>query len=88
MPTALVLGATGATGKHILTELIANAEYTKVGEYGRRVTQFAGSPAKLVQHKIDFEKIEQAEGIKDGWDVVFIAYVYLTWLIEELEAVR
>lgn len=73
MPTALLLGATGATGKHILTELLSNPQYTKVGEYGRRTTQFAGSPSKLVQKKVDLEHIDQAEGIKDGWDVVFIA---------------
>lgn len=76
--TALLLGATGATGKHILQELLKSSEYTKVAEYGRRVTDAqavagTGGSQKLVQKAIDFEKLGEA-GLKDEkWDVVFIA---------------
>lgn len=37
IPSVLVLGATGAVGKHILSGLLASPEYTRVGEFGRRV---------------------------------------------------
>ncbi|KAG5635164.1 hypothetical protein H0H81_012176 [Sphagnurus paluster] len=76
--TALLLGATGATGKHILQELLKSSEYTKVAEYGRRVTDAqavagTGGSDKLVQKAIDFEKLGEA-GLRDEkWDVVFIA---------------
>ena len=75
MPSALILGATGAVGKHILSGLLASPEYTRVGEFGRRVTTFeTPPPEKLIQRQIpDFDKIEEVEGIKDGWDVVLIA---------------
>ena len=74
MPSALILGATGAVGRHILSGLLASPEYTRVGEFGRRVTSFDNPPEKLVQRKVpDFDKIEEVEGIKDGWDVVLIA---------------
>lgn len=69
-----MFGATGATGKHLLRELLAVDSYSKVGEYGRSVSKTEQLPStdKLEQKSIDFEKIEQ-EGIKDGnWDVVFI----------------
>lgn len=76
--SALIIGATGATGKHLLKELLASNDFSRVGEYGRRVTpadQLGGASSKLEQKVIDFEKIEEA-GLKDGkWDVVFITYV-------------
>ncbi|KAG2123459.1 hypothetical protein DEU56DRAFT_873458 [Suillus clintonianus] len=75
MSTALILGATGATGKHLLRELLSHDEWSKVGEYGRRVTPEADLPqnrGKLEQKTIDFEDLEAA-GLKDGrWDVVFV----------------
>lgn len=76
--SALIIGATGATGKHLLKELLASNDFSRVGEYGRRVTpteQLGGANSKLEQKVIDFEKIEEA-GLKDGrWDVLFITYV-------------
>ncbi len=58
-------------------------DYTRVGEYGRRVTQdIAEGKEKLEQKVINFEKLEEA-GLKDGkWDVVFITYVKdsLNWM--------
>jgi len=73
--SALIIGATGATGKHLLTELLGSSIFTRVGEYGRRCTpleSISGGKEKLEQKTIDFEKLEEA-GLKEGkWDVVFI----------------
>ena len=77
MVSALLIGATGATGKHVLKELLASPHYTTVGEFGRRTTPLDALPAdahkdKLVQKAIDFEKIDEA-GLKEGkWDVVIL----------------
>ncbi|KAG6909382.1 hypothetical protein DXG01_000825 [Tephrocybe rancida] len=75
--TALLLGATGQTGQKILHELLQSPDFTKVGEYGRRLTDKSslpsGSTEKLVQRAIDFENLGEA-GLKEHkWDVVFIA---------------
>ena len=79
--SALLIGATGATGKHILQELIKSEEFTRVGEYGRRVTpkeKLGAGASKVEQKVIDFEKLDEA-GLKEGkWDVVFITYVLLS----------
>ncbi|KAG1738967.1 hypothetical protein EDB19DRAFT_1909016 [Suillus lakei] len=75
MSTALIFGATGATGRQLLRELLSSDDWSKVGEYGRRVTPEADLPqnrGKLEQKTIDFENLEAA-GLKDGrWDVVFV----------------
>jgi oxidoreductase len=34
--SALIIGATGATGKKLLNELLSSPHFTRVGEYGRR----------------------------------------------------
>lgn len=75
--SALIFGATGQTGRHLLRELIASPTFTRVCEAGRRVTPAEELPAqasgKLEQKTIDFERLEEA-GLKEGqWDVVFIA---------------
>ncbi|KAI0074282.1 hypothetical protein K474DRAFT_1710021 [Panus rudis PR-1116 ss-1] len=83
--SALVLGATGAVGKYVLQELLKSPNYSRVSEYGRRVTGedqlkawgIAGEgKGKLEQKKIDFEALGNgnSQGLKEGnWDVVFIA---------------
>ncbi|KAG9040802.1 Protein fmp52, mitochondrial [Tulasnella sp. UAMH 9824] len=72
-PTAsesvLLLGATGATGKHLLRDLLASNHFSRVVEAGRRVTpteslQDAAGKEKLTQKTIDFEKLEES-GLKD-----------------------
>ena len=74
----MIIGATGAVGKNLLRELVASSEFTRVGEYGRRVTpkdKLGEGSSKLEQKAIDFEKLDEA-GLKDGkWDVVFVTYV-------------
>jgi len=74
--SALIFGATGQTGRHLLRELIASPTFTRVCEAGRRVTLAEELPAqasdKIEQKVIDFERLEDA-GLKEGqWDVVFI----------------
>jgi oxidoreductase len=77
--SALILGATGQTGRHLLRELIASPTFTRVCEAGRRVTSTADLPAqasgKLEQKVIDFERLDES-GLKEGkWDVVFVTCV-------------
>jgi len=79
--SALIVGATGASGTQLLLELLKSHHYTRVGEYGRRLTALDSLPAagkdKLVQKAIDFDKLisdtADDQGLKEGkWDVVFI----------------
>ena len=73
--SALIIGATGQVGGKLLQELLKDPSFTRVGEYGRRVTpaeSIQTGKEKLEQKSIDFEKVEEA-GLKDGkWDVVFV----------------
>ncbi len=79
-PTALILGASGQTGQHLLKELLASPHFSRVSEYGRRVTDIenlnlSSGKEKLEQKVLDFEQLNES-GLKDGkWDVVFITYV-------------
>jgi oxidoreductase len=77
--SALLIGATGATGKYLLKELLSSSHFTRVGEYGRRVTpldQITSGQEKLEQKTVNFEKLEDA-GLNAGkWDVVFITYYF------------
>ncbi|KAJ3717747.1 hypothetical protein C8R42DRAFT_151534 [Lentinula raphanica] len=72
---ALLIGASGQTGQHLLKELLNSPNYSQVHEYGRRVTDtelLSSGKDKLQQKVIDFEKLNDS-GLKDGnWDVVFI----------------
>ncbi|KAJ8092896.1 hypothetical protein PM082_023530 [Marasmius tenuissimus] len=74
--TALIVGATGQTGGHLLKELLASPHFNRVYEYGRRLTNVESlteGKEKLEQKKIDFDKLEEDGSLKGGnWDVVFI----------------
>jgi len=63
--TALIIGATGQVGQHVLLELLRSPTYTTVAEYGRRVTPLDKLPsehtAKLVQKTVDFDKLNDDE---------------------------
>lgn len=73
--SALIIGATGQTGRALLRELLASPQFSRVGEYGRRVTpaeEITSGKDKLEQKVVDFEKIDEA-GLQTGrWDVVYI----------------
>ncbi|KAF9038514.1 hypothetical protein BJ165DRAFT_1498540 [Panaeolus papilionaceus] len=73
--TALIIGATGQTGQHVLKSLLASSEFSRVAEYGRRVTpdnEITTGKEKLEQKVIDFEKLQDSDLKKGNWDVVFI----------------
>ncbi|KAI0058869.1 NAD(P)-binding protein [Artomyces pyxidatus] len=76
--TALIIGATGQVGQHLLRELLASSHFTRVTEAGRRVTPANKLPSaatsKLEQVVIDFENTEGLKQIlsKEKQDVVFI----------------
>ena len=67
-------GATGATGKHLLREILESKTFTRVGEYGRHVTPKENLPGKekLEQKVIDFEKLDDAALKAGKWDVIFV----------------
>ena len=78
--TALVVGATGQTGGHILRQVLNSPKYGRVLEAGRHVTPLDRLPAdgrdKLEQRVIDFEKLSEMRlGEGEGFDVVYITCV-------------
>ncbi|KAH9968446.1 hypothetical protein BGW80DRAFT_1338589 [Lactifluus volemus] len=75
--SAIIFGATGQTGRHLLRQLIESPTFSRVCEAGRRTTPKEDLPphadGKLEQKVIDFERLDEA-GLKEGsWDVVFLA---------------
>ncbi|KAF9265223.1 hypothetical protein L218DRAFT_924360 [Marasmius fiardii PR-910] len=74
--TALIIGATGQSGAYLLKELLASPHYSRVHEYGRRLTNLESlseGKEKLEQKAINFDKLEEEGALKGGkWDVVFI----------------
>jgi uncharacterized protein YbjT (DUF2867 family) len=65
---ALLIGATGSTGKFLLDELIQDDDYTAVTIFVRRST--GRSHPKLVEHVIDFSNLAQYSELITG-DVLF-----------------
>ena len=76
--SALIIGATGATGKHLLREVLTSKSFDRVGEYGRRVNALGDLPGKekLEQKVIDFENLDEAAIRAGRWDVIFITYAF------------
>lgn len=79
--SAIILGATGATGKPLLTELLGSSHYDRVHAFVRRPFK-ADSPHKendkLIEHAIDFDKLtDSQEGAQALRDVQAEA-VYIT----------
>ncbi|KAG8936314.1 Protein fmp52, mitochondrial [Tulasnella sp. 419] len=79
--SALLIGATGATGRLVLRHLLRSDEFSRIGEYGRRVTDRAeliaeeyeeSSMSKLHQKVIDFETLTDGEWAEESWNVVYI----------------
>lgn len=63
-----------------MRELLSSQNYTRVGEFGRRVTPLdspyvpkdPGVKEKLKQEVVDFEKLDVEKWKEGSWDVVFI----------------
>jgi uncharacterized protein YbjT (DUF2867 family) len=65
---AIIIGATGATGELLVDELLGYKEYTAVAIFVRRPT--GKQNPKLVEHVIDFSKIDSYKDLIVG-DVIF-----------------
>jgi len=66
--TAIVIGATGLIGKHLVSELCHDEIYTKVICLTRRPLAFTHS--KIINHVIDFEKLDEFSELIKG-DILF-----------------
>jgi uncharacterized protein YbjT (DUF2867 family) len=65
--TALLLGATGLVGGHVLAALLADDAYTSIVTLGRR--PLAHTHPKLTHHVIDFDRLDAVAGVIRGDDV-------------------
>ena len=67
---ALILGATGATGKELVKELLNNSNFYKISVFGRRVPDIDNK--KLFKYKIDFSELNKIKKLLSG-DILFSA---------------
>ena len=67
---ALVLGATGATGKEMVKLLLENSNYSKVSVFVRSKIHI--DHKKLTIHKIDFSRLHEYSSLVKG-DILFSA---------------
>lgn len=65
---ALIIGATGATGKELVDQLLEDKEYTSVSIFVRR--PFGKSHPKLIEHVVDFSDVNAFQELITG-DVLF-----------------
>lgn len=65
---ALVIGATGATGKDLVSKLLEDQDYKEVNIFVRKPTEI--DHPKLKTHVVDFEKPEEWKNLVQG-DVAF-----------------
>lgn len=65
---ALIIGATGATGKELVEELLKDDQYGEIHLFGR--SEPALKNPKIVNHLVDFEQPEAWENFVNG-DVAF-----------------
>eukprot|EP01027_Heterolobosea_sp_BB2_P007915 GEZU01011759.1.p1 GENE.GEZU01011759.1~~GEZU01011759.1.p1 ORF type:complete len:215 (+),score=66.84 GEZU01011759.1:67-711(+) len=75
--SALVVGATGATGRALVRELLRSGKWASVTTIGRREFQYLPSPTeeqtrKLKQVIVDFDHLENNKDAIQGHDSVFI----------------
>lgn len=68
--TALIVGATGLVGSHLLRHVLDDKRFDKVVVFGRRPTGV--SHARLSEHVVDFDEPETWSGLVRG-DVLFSA---------------
>jgi uncharacterized protein YbjT (DUF2867 family) len=67
---ALVLGATGATGKEMVNLLLEDSNFSKVSLFVRRKIHIEHK--KLTIHKIDFSRLSEYNSLVKG-DILFTA---------------
>lgn len=67
MTSAIVIGATGVTGQHILRQLLACTHYDHVIALSRRANEM--NHPKLTQHVIDFATPDQWQSLVKGDDL-------------------
>jgi len=65
--TAILIGATGLVGGHILEELIENENYDLIKIFGRRKIEINNK--KIVQYEIDFNKLIDYKDLITGDDL-------------------
>lgn len=65
--TALLAGATGAVGRHLLSRLLADPAYSEVRVLTRRA--IAATEAKLRVHEVDFDRLDEQAALFDVDDV-------------------
>lgn len=53
---AIIIGASGATGKELVTQLIENSRYSSIITFTRKPLTLTHS--KLVNHVVDFDQPE------------------------------
>ncbi|MDO6426785.1 NAD(P)H-binding protein [Thalassotalea sp. 1_MG-2023] len=68
MKTAIVIGATGLIGQHLLTQLLADSTYSKIIAFTRKPIK--SKSKKLVNHVIDFNQLGNYQNDFIG-DVLF-----------------
>ena len=65
--TALVFGATGLVGSHLVSQLLTHPAYAEVHVFGRRALTLTHE--KLRQHLVDFERLEDYRDLIKGDDL-------------------
>lgn len=68
MKTAIIIGATGLTGKALLNQILQDEQFNKVILFLRK--ELPIKHAKLIQHTIDFNHLDNYKDLIKG-DVVF-----------------
>uniref|UniRef100_H3AW30 Protein HTATIP2 n=1 Tax=Latimeria chalumnae TaxID=7897 RepID=H3AW30_LATCH len=70
--SCFILGASGETGKELLKEVVNSNLFNKVTLIGRRQLSFEEEAYKnVVQHVVDFEKLDDYRSAFEGHDVGF-----------------
>eukprot|EP00729_Bicosta_minor_P021794 gene21794-10285_t len=70
---ALVIGATGATGRSLVSKLVSMEAYSKVATIARRSVDLPVDTDKLTQHVLDLATLDSQPELFRTYDVVFCA---------------
>ena len=73
MKKALVLGGTGATGKHVIKELRENEQISKIKMLNRRQVELPEGPGleKVEQIIVDFDNLDKSKADFSEVDLAF-----------------